>query len=65
MKVILPDERLENVVDEGGGGLRDVLSEFWNDFYEQCTLGNSFKDPYRCPWTNWIARHYTETLRVE
>ncbi|CAM4653063.1 unnamed protein product [Leuciscus chuanchicus] len=45
MKVILPDGRLENAVDEGGV-LRDVLSEFWHDFYEQCTLGNSFKVPY-------------------
>ncbi|XP_073683553.1 uncharacterized protein [Garra rufa] len=45
VKVILPDGRLENAVDEGGV-LRDVLSEFWNDFYEQCTLGNSFKVPY-------------------
>ncbi|XP_073727925.1 uncharacterized protein [Misgurnus anguillicaudatus] len=45
MKVILPDGRLENAVDEGGV-LRDVLSDFWNDFYEQCTLGNSFKVPY-------------------
>lgn len=45
MKVILPDGRLENAVDEGGV-LRDVLSEFWHDFFEQCTLGNSFKVPY-------------------
>ncbi|XP_048010925.1 uncharacterized protein LOC125244747 isoform X2 [Megalobrama amblycephala] len=45
MKVILPDGRLENAVDEGGV-LRDLLSEFWHDFFEQCTLGNSFKVPY-------------------
>nr|XP_020470855.1 uncharacterized protein LOC109968716 [Monopterus albus] len=44
-KVILPDGRLEMAVDDGGV-LRDVLSEFWNDFYEQCTMGNSFKVPY-------------------
>lgn len=45
IQVILPDGRLEKAVDEGGV-LRDVLSEFWQDFYEQCTLGNDFKVPY-------------------
>ena len=44
-KVILPDGKLEKAVDDGGV-LRDVLSEFWNDFYEQCTMGNDFKVPY-------------------
>ena len=44
-RVILPDGKFENAVDDGGV-LRDVLSEFWNDFYEQCTLGNCFKVPY-------------------
>ncbi|XP_060907364.1 uncharacterized protein LOC132984496 [Labrus mixtus] len=44
-QVILPDGMLEKAVDDGGV-LRDVLSEFWNDFYEQCTLGNVFKVPY-------------------
>lgn len=43
-KVILPDGKLEKAVD--GGVLRDVLSEFWNDFYEQCTMANGFKVPY-------------------
>lgn len=45
IKVILPNGQLENAVDEGGV-LRDVLSEFWHDFFEQCTLGNGFKVPY-------------------
>ena len=44
-RVILPDGKFENAVDDGGV-FRDVLSEFWNDFYEQCTLGNCFKVPY-------------------
>ena len=44
-KVILPDGKLEKAVDDGGV-FRDVLSEFWNDFYEQCTMGNGFKVPY-------------------
>ncbi|XP_034082402.1 uncharacterized protein LOC117552848 [Gymnodraco acuticeps] len=44
-QVILPDGKLENAVDDGGV-MRDILSEFWNDFYEQCTMGNGFKVPY-------------------
>ena len=32
-RVILPDGKLEKAVDDGGV-LRDVLSEFWKDFYE-------------------------------
>ncbi|CAL9690847.1 unnamed protein product [Knipowitschia caucasica] len=44
-KVILPDGKLEKAFDDGGV-LRDVLSEFWNDFYEQCTMGTDFKVPF-------------------
>lgn len=44
-KVILPDGKLGMTVDDEGA-LRDVLSEFWNHFYERCTLGNGFKMPY-------------------
>lgn len=44
-QVILPDGKLEKAFDDGGV-LRDVLSEFWNDFYEQCIMGNGFKLPY-------------------
>lgn len=44
-KVMLPDGKFENAVDDGGV-LRDVLSEFWSDFYEQCTVGNCFKVPF-------------------
>nr|XP_033958257.1 uncharacterized protein LOC117460791 [Pseudochaenichthys georgianus] len=44
-QVILPDGKLEKAVDDGGV-MRDILSEFWNDFYEQCTMGNGFKVPY-------------------
>lgn len=40
-KVILPDGKLEQAVDDGG-----LLREFWNDFYGQCTVGNAFKVPY-------------------
>ena len=45
IQVILPNGSLEMAVDEGGV-LRDVLTEFWLDFYEQCTLGNAFKVPF-------------------
>ncbi|XP_062399900.1 uncharacterized protein LOC134089473 [Sardina pilchardus] len=45
IQVVLPNGRLEKAVDEGGV-LRDVLTEFWQDFYEQCTLGNAFKVPF-------------------
>lgn len=31
---------------DDGGVLIDVLSEFWNVFYEQCATGNIFKVPY-------------------
>lgn len=34
----LPDGTMEKAVDDGGV-LRDVLSEFSDDFYEQCTMG--------------------------
>ncbi|KAJ0005816.1 hypothetical protein NQD34_015710 [Periophthalmus magnuspinnatus] len=44
-KVILPDGNLEKALDDGGV-VRDVLSEFWQDFYEQCTMGSDFKVPY-------------------
>ncbi|RXN11427.1 hypothetical protein ROHU_010634 [Labeo rohita] len=39
------DGKLEKGHDEGGV-VRDCLSEFWNDFYEQCTMGSSFKVPF-------------------
>lgn len=44
-KVILPDGKLEKAFDDGGV-LRDVLSAFWNDFYEQCTMRTDFKVPF-------------------
>ncbi|XP_035988972.1 uncharacterized protein LOC110368217 isoform X1 [Fundulus heteroclitus] len=45
IQVVLPDGKQEKAIDDGGV-LRDVLSEFWQDFYEQCTLGNNFKVPF-------------------
>lgn len=31
---------------DDGGVVRDWLSEFWNEFYNQCTTGNAFKVPF-------------------
>lgn len=45
MQLVLPDGKEELGQDEGGV-LRDCLSEFWEEFYEQCTLGTSFKVPF-------------------
>lgn len=46
-QVILPNGKLENPVDDGGV-LKDELSAFWKDLYEQCTLGNGFQVPNLC-----------------
>ncbi|KAJ0060284.1 hypothetical protein NL108_007791, partial [Boleophthalmus pectinirostris] len=40
----LPNGMLEQ--GEGVGVLRDCLTEFWNDFYESCTLGVDVKVPF-------------------
>lgn len=45
IQLIAPDGKLEKGHDEGGV-VRDCLSEFWNEFYEQCTMGSSFKVPF-------------------
>ncbi|XP_023656880.2 uncharacterized protein [Paramormyrops kingsleyae] len=45
IQLVLPNGQHEMAHDEGGV-LRDCLSEFWNDFYEQCTMGNQCKVPF-------------------
>lgn len=45
IQLVLPDGTPELGYDEGGV-VRDCLSEFWSDFYNQCTTGNSFKVPF-------------------
>ena len=42
--MILPDGQEEGASDDGGV-TRDCLSEFWQSFYERCTLGRSCKVP--------------------
>lgn len=44
VKRILPDKKEEAGV--GSGVLRDVLSDFWLDFYDRCTLGTAIKVPF-------------------
>ncbi|XP_041361107.1 uncharacterized protein LOC121377254 [Gigantopelta aegis] len=42
--VILPNGDIEQA-DDNGGVLRDIVCEFWESFYEQCTLGSDIKVP--------------------
>ncbi|XP_061152004.1 uncharacterized protein LOC133166039 [Syngnathus typhle] len=44
VKRILPGDREEAGV--GSGLLRDVLTCFWQEFYDRCTLGTSIKVPF-------------------
>lgn len=44
IQMIMPNGKEELAVDEGGV-FRDALSEFWNDFFEQCTLGSASRVP--------------------
>lgn len=44
VKRILPDNKEE--VGVGLGVFRDVLSAFWMDFYDRCTLGTTMKVPF-------------------
>lgn len=45
VKLLLPNGQFEMGHDVGGV-FRDCLSEFWQEFYDQCTLGNCFKVPF-------------------
>ncbi|RXN05159.1 hypothetical protein ROHU_012756 [Labeo rohita] len=45
VKLLLPNGQYEMGHDVGGV-FRDCLSEFWQEFYDQCTLGNNFKVPF-------------------
>lgn len=42
IEMLLPNGNKEAAYD-GGGVLRDALSEFWETFYEKCTEGNDNK----------------------
>jgi len=44
VKRILPDNTEEP--GSGSGVTRDVLSCFWHEFYERCTLGTAVKLPF-------------------
>jgi hypothetical protein len=42
--IVLPNGEKEQAYDSGGV-LRDLLTEFWDNFYEQCTNGTNLKVP--------------------
>jgi hypothetical protein len=42
--ILLPNGEREQAYDSGGV-MRDMLTEFWDDFYEQCTTGTNLKAP--------------------
>lgn len=45
IEMVLPNGEVERG-DDVGGILRDTLSEFWNSFYDRCTVGTTYKVPY-------------------
>ncbi|MED6240559.1 hypothetical protein ATANTOWER_023235 [Ataeniobius toweri] len=45
IQLVLPDGKPEMGYDDGGV-VRDCLSEFWKEFYDQCTTGNAYKVPF-------------------
>lgn len=45
IQLVLPDGERERTYDESGV-VRDCLSEFWNEFYDQCTVGGTFRVPF-------------------
>ncbi|KAK3084031.1 hypothetical protein FSP39_007063 [Pinctada imbricata] len=44
VQIILPNGDKEQAYDDGGV-MRDMLTEFWADFYEQCTTGQTIRVP--------------------
>ena len=44
LELFLPNGMPE-AAEDNGGVTRDVISKFWGSFYDECTLGNSFKMP--------------------
>lgn len=44
VKRLLPDNSVEN--GSGSGVVRDSFSNFWEEFYERCTLGTALKVPF-------------------
>lgn len=43
-EMVMPNGNVE-IAEDNGGVTRDTLSEFWNTFYDQCTLGTMAKVP--------------------
>lgn len=44
LEIVLPNG-IPEAAEDNGGVTRDAVSEFWNSFYEECTLGSTFKVP--------------------
>jgi hypothetical protein len=42
--IVFPNGEKEQAYDSGGV-LRDLFTEFWDNFYEQCTTGTNLKVP--------------------
>lgn len=45
IQFVMPDGKCEKAYDDGGV-VRDCLSEFWTEFYDQCTVGSTFRVPF-------------------
>jgi len=43
--MLLPNG-VEEVAEDSGGVMRDALTEFWQSFYEECTVGFDIKVPF-------------------
>lgn len=69
IEMVLPSGELE-YAEDFGGVFRDALSEFWQCFYEKCTVGSTYKVPYirhdfgESQW-NAIAKVYVKGFRSE
>ncbi|XP_070551821.1 uncharacterized protein [Ptychodera flava] len=45
IEMVLPNGQTE-AGEDNGGVTRDCLSEFWSTFYEECTVGATYKVPF-------------------
>ena len=55
VEIVLPNGTKEN--GGGVGAIRDILTEFWQEFYERCTVGADVKVPFiRHDYEEKVAR---------
>ena len=43
-EMVMPNGEIK-LGEDNGGVLRDCVSQFWIDFYNQCTIGKNIQDP--------------------